>query len=104
MTEVIIWGRWRLRKGKQESALIDLMRNEMIPHSKIYDHRIKLGLLHIPNLPIYLTTQRWPDRATWENFPTSPFYEIWFAEYQPILERWDALMALEEEWECEELL
>lgn len=104
MTEVLICSRWRLRDGRLETAVIGLMRYAMIPHYKKYDSRVTLGLLHIPNSRTYLTTQRWPSRETWETFPTSLLYESWFAEYEPILEQWDALMELEEEWECEELL
>ncbi len=104
MPEVIICGRWRLREGQQEAALVGLMRYVMIPHYASYDTRIKLGLLHIADSPFYLTTQRWPDREAWEAFPDSPLYKVWFAAYQPILEQWDALMELEEEWACEELL
>ena len=104
MTEVIIWGRWRLRAGQQEAAVVGLMRHVMIPHYAKYDTQIKLGLLHIPGSRVYLTTQRWPSRELWENFPNSPFYEAWMADYEPILEQWDQLMELEEEWECEELL
>ncbi len=104
MAEVIFWGRWRLRNGQQEAALVGLMRHVMIPHYAKYDTRIKLGLLHISDSRVYLTTQRWPNRELWEDFPNSPFYEAWMAAYEPILEQWDQLMELEEEWECEELL
>lgn len=104
MTEVILWGRWRLREGQQEAALVGLMRYVMIPHYAYYDSRIKLGLQHIPDSRVYLTTQRWPSREAWAAFSTSPFYEAWMADYEPILEQWDALVELEEEWECEELV
>jgi hypothetical protein len=104
MTAVMIWGRWRLREGKQEAELLDLMRNAMIPHYQKYGNRVNISLLRIADSRSYLMLQRWPDRETWTAFPTSMFYEIWFAEYEPILEQWDALMELEEEWECEELL
>ena len=104
MTEVIICGRWRLRDDKQEAQLIDLMRNAMIPHYQKYGNRVKLGLLRIADTRSYLVLQRWPDRKDWAEFPTSLFYERWLAEYEPILEQWDALVDLEDEWECEELL
>lgn len=104
MTEVIFWGRWRLCEGQQEAALIGFMRHVMIPHYAKYDTRIKLGLLRIANSRVYLTSQRWPSREVWEHFPISPLYDGWMADYEPILEQWDALVELEEEWECEELL
>lgn len=104
MTEVIIYGRWRLREGQQEAALVGLMRYAMIPHYANYDIQIKLSLLRVADSRVYLTMQRWPSREAWAAFPTSPFYEAWMADYEPILEQWDALVELEEEWECEELV
>lgn len=104
VTQLIIYSRWRLREGKQEVELLDLMHDAVIPYYAVYDPRIKLGLLHIADSPFYLATQRWPDHEAWAAFPASPLYEAWFAAYEPILEQWDALVELEEEWECEELL
>lgn len=104
MTEVIICGRWRLREGKQETELIELLRGAIAPHYRIIDPRITLGLLRIADSPCYLTTQRWPDRETWESFPDLPLYEVWFEAYEPMLEQWYGLLELEEEWACEELL
>lgn len=104
MTEVIICGRWRLREGKAEAEVLELMRNAIIPHYAVYDRRIKLNLLRIADSRCYLTTQRWPDREAWAAFPASPLYEDWLTAYTPFLEQWDALVELEEEWECEELL
>ena len=104
MTNVLIYGRWRLKDGRQEAALVDLMRTAMVPQYQKYGNRVELSLLRVADAQSYLVIQRWPSRKDWEDFPTSIFYEIWFAEYEPILERWDELMELEEEWECEELL
>lgn len=104
MAEVIICGRWRLRDGKQAADLIDLMQNSIIPHYRIMDPGITWGLLQITDSPSYLTTQRWPSRERWAAFPDSPLYEAWFDTYVPMLEQWDTLVELEDEWECEELL
>ncbi len=100
----VTYKQWRLNDGQHARDLFDLIQDAIIPHYRKLDPHVQLGLLHIADSHAYLTTQRWPDRAYRERVVATPRFEQWFAEYQPLLERWDQLVTFESEWEFEEAL
>jgi hypothetical protein len=104
MAEFVTYKRWRLKDGKRESDLVDLVRDEIAPHYARLDGGVRLGLHRIRDTRSYLALQHWPSRAAWQTTTSSDLYTSWFAEYEPILARWDALMAFEDAWEAEVIL
>ena len=104
MAEFVTYKRWRLKDGQREPDLIDLVRNEIVPHYAKLAGCIRLELHRISDTHSYLALQRWQSRAAWETTTASEFYQTWFSEYEPILARWDRLMAFEDEWEAEVIL
>lgn len=104
MSEFITFKRWALRDGRQEAELVDLVREEIIPHFKKLPGCLRLELLHIADTRSYLAIQHWKNRDTWHTTIGSNFYGSWYEEYRPTLERWDKLMTFEEEWQSEDLL
>ena len=102
MAEFVTYKRWRLKDGKRESDLVELVRNEIAPHYGKLKGCVRLGLHRIRrDTSSYLALQHWQSRETWEATTSSDFYRLWLNEYQPILERWDQLMEFEDEWEAE---
>ena len=104
MSEFITIKRWSLRDGREESELVRLVREEIIPHYEKLPGCLRLGLLRIAGPRSYLTLQHWKNRGTWRATVESDGYESWFQGYAPMLERWDKLMIFEEEWESENVL
>ncbi len=47
MVTFVTYKRWRLRDGKQEADLIDLVRNDIAPHDAQLDSCVRLGLQRI---------------------------------------------------------
>lgn len=101
MAEFVTYKRWRLKDGKQESDLVDLVRNEITPHYARLEGCLRLGLHRIGNTRSYLAFQHWQSRAAWETTTSSDFYASWYSEYEPILLRWDQLMEFEDGWDAE---
>ena len=81
MSEFITSKRWALRDGREESELLELVHEEIVPHFMKLPGCLRLGLLHLVGTRSYLALQYWQSR-----------------------ERWDEIMLLEEEWYAEELL
>ncbi|MFN8469684.1 MAG: antibiotic biosynthesis monooxygenase [Caldilineaceae bacterium] len=104
MVEFVTYKRWRLKPGKQEADLVDLIRSEIAPHYAKLPGNVRLGLHRIRDTSSYLALQHWPSRANWEAATSSDFYQSWLGEYEPILARWDQLMEFEDEWEAEVIL
>jgi hypothetical protein len=104
MEAFVTYKRWRLKDGKTEAALVELVRNEIVPHYARLTADVQLGLHRIRDSRSYLALQYWQSRAAWEAATSSDRYPSWFDEYEPLLARWDALMEFEDEWEAEELL
>ena len=104
MSEYITSKRWSLRDGRQESELVELVREETASHYEKLPGFVRLGLLHIAGTRSYLALQHRKNRDTWRATVESDDYESWLQGYGPMLERWDKLMIFEEDWECEDLL
>ncbi len=104
MSEFITFKRWSLRAGREESELVRLVREEIIPHYGKLPGFLHLGLLHIAGTRSYLALQHWKNRDTWRATVESDDYHAWYNAYKPMLERWDEIMVFEEEWESEDVL
>lgn len=104
MGDFILVKRWRLREGGDEAALLGLVRDEIAPHYATLSPDVRLGLWRLEETRSYLAIQRWTSRAAREDATQSPAYGEWLCQYAPLLERWDALMAFEEEWTVASLL
>jgi quinol monooxygenase YgiN len=95
---------WTLKDGAQESDLVTLVRDAIAPHYRQLDGCVGLGLFRIADSRSYLATQHWASREARDATLASGLYASWFEAYRPILERWDQLMAFEDEWEAEDAL
>lgn len=104
MPEFITFKRWALRDGREESELIELVREEIVPHFSKLPGCLRLGLLRIVGTRSYLALQYWESRERWRKTTSSDYYRTWYEEYLPILHRWDEIMVFEEEWDAEDLL
>ena len=104
MAEFITYKRWELRPGRDESELVELVRERIGPHFKKLQGCIRLGLLRIEGTRSYLALQHWESRERWLETTASDYYKTWYEEYLPILDRWDEIMELEEEWDAEDML
>ena len=104
MSEFITFKRWALRDGREEAELVELVREEIVPHFKKLPGCPGLGLLRILGTRSYLALQYWESRERWRETTGSDYYRTWYREYLPILDRWDEIIAFEEEWDAEDLL
>ena len=104
MPEFFTFKRWALRDGREESELLELVHEEIVPHFRKLPGCLRLGLLHLVGTRSYLALQYWQSRERWRETTASDYYRTWYEEYRPILDRWDEIMLLEEEWAAEELL
>ena len=104
MPEFITFKRWALRDGREESELLELVHEEIVPHFRKLPGCLRLGLSRIEGTRSYLALQYWESRKRWRETTGSDCYRTWYEEYIPILDRWDEIMVLEEEWDTEDLL
>ena len=104
MANFITYKRWTLRTGQEESELVEVVRDDIVPHFRKLQGCLKLGLLRIEGTRSYLALQYWESREQWEETTGSDYYEAWSKEYAPILDRWDEIMVFEDEWNSEDLL
>ena len=104
MAEFVTYKRWGLREGREESELVDLVREEIVPHFEKLEGCLGLGLRRIEGSRSYLAVQYWESRERWRETTGSDAYRTWWEEYLPILRAWDEVMVFEEEWDAEELL
>ena len=104
LAEFITYKRWALRPGRDESELVELVRERIVPHFRKLQGCLRLGLLRIEGTRSYLALQYWESRECWLETTGSDYYKTWYEEYLPILDRWDEIMLFEEEWDTEDLL
>lgn len=104
MAEFITFKRWSLKNPDQADEVVELVRTAIIPHYQQLPGCLKLGLLQIDGTHSYLATQHWQSKAIRQEVLASPAYARWLTDYEPILERWFALMDFEAEWEAEDRL
>lgn len=104
MAEFITFKRWILREGEAESDLLALVREEIEPHYQQLPGCLGIGLLRILGTRSYLALQYWQSCDAWQAAVCSDEYAAWLEAYRPALERWERLMAFEDEWETEDVL
>lgn len=104
MAEFITFKRWKLRDGQQEAELLALVQKEIEPHYQQLPGCLGIGLLRILGTRSYLALQYWQSRAAWQAVVSSDDYPAWLEAYRPALERWEQLVAFEDEWETEDVL
>ena len=104
MRPFVIFKCWSLKPGRQETELITLIQQEIIPVYGKLPGCLRIGLVHIEGTASYLTTQHWESHTAREEALASPVYQDWLEAYQPTLARWDELMTFEDEWDAEDLL
>ena len=104
MAEFITYRRWTLRDGREESELVELVREKIVPHYKKLQGCLRLGLLRIEGTRSYLALQHWESRERWRKTIGSHYYKTWSEDYAPILDRWNDIMAFEDEWDAEDVL
>ena len=104
MAEFITYKRWALRECRQESELLELVHEKIVPHFSKLPGCLRLGLLRIVGTRSYLALQYWESRERWRETTGADYYMTWYREYLPILERWDEIMVFEDEWDSEDLL
>ena len=104
MGEFVTIRQWRLRADRQEAELVRLVQGQIEPHYRTLSRDVRLGLLRIDGTRSYLAVQYWRSRDHWNAATQSVSYAGWWAQYEPMLERWDQVMEFEAELESEELL
>ena len=104
MSQFVIFKRWGLKSGHNESELLELVRKEVIPHYTKLPGCRGLGLLHVRGTRSYLAIQYWESHDAWQETTTSDGYQAWYNEYRRTLERWDRIMEFESEWDTEDVL
>jgi quinol monooxygenase YgiN len=102
--EFVTIRRWRLREEREEAELVRLVREEIEPHHRALSGDVRLGLLRIDGTRSYFAVQYWRSRGHWEAATQSASYAQWWAQYEPMLARWDQVMEFEAEFESQELL
>ena len=96
--------RWALKDGFQETDVVALVQGAILPSYRKLPDCLGIGLLRIEGTPSYLATQYWESRAARDAAISSESYALWWAAYLPALEKWDELMAFEDEWEAVDVL
>ena len=104
MAEFITYKRWVLKEECDESELVELVREEIVPHFRKLQGCLGLGLRRIEGTRSYLALQHWESRDRWSETTGSDYYKTWYEQYLPILDRWDEIMEFKEEWDTEDLL
>lgn len=100
MADYITIRRWSLKEGANEQALVELVRNGIIPAYKQQAGCLRLMLLRVVDPPSYLATTHWESQAAYDQW-AGDAGQAWRDEYRPTLEKWLELMVFEEEWETE---
>jgi hypothetical protein len=100
----LTYRRWRLRDGADVQAVVDMVRDRIVPHYRTLDPAVRLGLEQIAGSPAVLATQRWPDRGRRDRAMAGAAFEQWMTAYRPLLADWDKLVEFEAEWESSELI
>jgi hypothetical protein len=100
----LTYKRWRLRDGVDVQAVIDMVRDRIVPYYEVLDPTVRLGLEKIDGSPAVLATQRWPDRERRDRTIGGASFQAWLDAYGPLLDDWDRLVEFEAEWESNELI
>jgi hypothetical protein len=104
LTMFTTFKRWALKNGCREDEVTGLVRQAIIPAYNKLPGCLGLGLLRIEGTQSYLAEQFWESRAVYDAAISSEAYPLWWSAYLPTLEKWDAIMTFEDEWETVDVL
>ena len=104
MSEFTTFRRWTLKDGRQESEVVSLIQDSIVPAYKKLTGCKRLGLLRVEGTRSYLATQHWESHAAHSSATVSADYASWLESYTPSLNRWHEIMALEDEWATAKVL
>jgi hypothetical protein len=80
------------------------VQEQIEPHYRALSDDVRLSLLRIGGTSSYFAVQYWRSRDHWAAATQSASYAGWWAQYEPMLARWDQVMEFEAEFESQELL
>jgi quinol monooxygenase YgiN len=103
MGNYVTMRRWALKEGAQEQALMDVVRDGIVPAYRKQPGCLSLNLLRVGAGPSYLAVTYWEDRGAFDRW-AGPQGQGWRDAYGPTLERWLELMVFQEEWDAELLI
>lgn len=63
MVTFLTYKRWNLRDGVDAQAVVNMVRDRIVPHYRTLDPTVRLGLEQIEESRSVLATQRWLDRG-----------------------------------------
>ena len=101
---MILYKRWRLCDGVGIDQVAQAVRDWIAPMYKRLSEDVELGLELSTDQRSVLAVQRWRSRDALVRAMSGPGFESWWSEYQPILSKWDPLLAFDSEWETVELI
>lgn len=103
MANYVTLRRWALKDGADESAVLALVQDEIVPAYRRQPGCLSLNLLRVVTPPSYLAVTYWDSRASFEAWAGPPG-EAWRDAYRATLERWLEMMAFQEEMEADLLI
>lgn len=103
MAEYVTIRRWSLKDGADESALVALVRDGIVPAYKRQPGCLKLELLRVADPASYLAITYWESRAFFGAW-AGESGQSWRDAHRLTLERWLELMSFNDEWNAELLV
>ena len=100
MTEFATIRRWTLNEGADESALLALVREKMIPAYKQAPGCLRQHLFRVPGDRSYVALTFWDSKASadgWAGAAGAP----WREQHRETIARWLELMSFREELDAE---
>ena len=85
MARYMTFKRWALKDVGQESELLRLVREKILPAYMKLPGCLGLGLQRIEATRSYLAIQYWESKAAREAAISSQAYPEWFSAYEPTL-------------------
>lgn len=82
MARYMTFKRWALKEGRQESELLCLIRERVLPAYTKLPGCLGLGLQRIEATRSYLAIQYWESKAAREAAISSQAYPEWFSAYK----------------------
>lgn len=97
MTEYVTVRRWSLREGADESALVALVRDGIVPAYRTQPGCLRLQLLRVTESKAYVAMTYWESKASFDAW-AGEGGQAWRDRYRLTLQRWLELMTFEEEY------
>ena len=103
MADYVTIRRWTLKEGADESALIALVRDGIVPAYKRQPGCLKLELLRVVDPASYLAVTYWESKAAFDAWAGDEG-QSWRDAHRLTLERWLELMSFSDEWTADLLV